>query len=90
MKVILKDKREVVIDLYALTLGEVRSLLETKKKEHDGDAILGKAVGMTDKELASLPFPDYRKITRAFWECVRDPLKDEDDIKNSQSESIST
>jgi hypothetical protein len=90
MKVKLKDGREVSIDLYALSVGEVRSLLEVKKKEHDGDAILGKAVGMTEQELTSLPFPDYRKITRAFWECVRDPLKDEDEEKNSQSESIST
>lgn len=89
MKITLKDKREVSIDLYALTLTEVRSLLDSKKKDNEGDEILCKAVGMTKDELQALPFPDYRKITKAFWECVRDPLKDEDDAKNSQSESTS-
>jgi hypothetical protein len=87
MKVKLKDKRELSIDLYALTLLEVRQLLDTKKKDNEGDDILCKAVGLTKEELQALPFPDYRKITKAFWECVRDPLKDEDDEKNSQSES---
>lgn len=89
MKVKLKDKREVSIDLYALTLADIRSLLDAKKKDGEGDEILCKAVGMTKEELQALPFPDYRKITKAFWEYVRDPLKDEDDAKNSQSESTS-
>ncbi len=89
MKVILKDKRTVTIDLYALTLADVRGLLETKKNDHEADAILCKAVGMSAEELRGLPFPDYRRITKAFWECVSDPLKDDDEIKNSLSESMS-
>lgn len=89
MKVKIKDGKEFSIDLYALTLAEVRSLLEPKKKDSEGDDILCKAVGLTKDELQALPFPDYRKITKAFWECVRDPLKDEGTEKNSQSESTS-
>jgi hypothetical protein len=85
----LKSGKEVTIDLYALTVQDVRSLLDVKKKQHEGDELLGKAVGMTADELAALPFPDYRKLTRFFWQCVSDPLKDEDDAKNSQSESTS-
>lgn len=85
----LKSKGKVTVDLYSLTVSDVRSLLDTKKKQHEGDEILGKAVGMTSEELAALPFPDYRKLTRFFWMCVNDPLKDDDDEKNSQSESIS-
>jgi len=85
----LKSGRQVKIDLYALTVADVREFLTTKKKDHEGDAILGKACGMTPDELAALPFPDYRKITKEFWACMSDPLKDEDDVKNSQSASTS-
>jgi hypothetical protein len=81
--------RTVTVDLYNLSVAEIRSLLDMKKKQHEQDEILGKAVGMTPEELISLPFPEYRKLTRFFWQCVNDPLKDEDDAKNSQSESIS-
>lgn len=86
-KILLKSKGEIEINLYNLSVGDVRSLLDTKKKQHEGDEILGKAVGMTAEELADLSYPDYRKLTKFFWECVNDPLKDEEE-KNSQSESI--
>jgi len=85
----LSDGTEFEIDLYKLTVSEVRTLLDNKKKEDDGDAILAKAVGMTAKQIASLPFPDYRKITRAFWQAIRNPLADEETEKNSLSESTS-
>jgi hypothetical protein len=85
----LKSGKEVTIDLYALSVADVRSLLDVKKKHHEGDELLGKAVGMTTQELLDMPFPDYRKLTRFFWKCVSDPLKDEDEVKNSQSESTS-
>jgi len=81
--------RKVTLDLYTLSVTDIRDLLDTKKKARDGDAILSKAVGMTEKELAELPYPDYRKLTKFFWLCVNDPLKDEDEIKNSQSASTS-
>jgi len=85
----LKSGKQVKIDLYALTVAEIREFLTAKKKDHEGDVILGKACGMTADELAALPFPDYRKITKEFWERMSDPLKDEDDEKNSQSVSTS-
>ena len=85
----LKSKGIVKVDLYALTVADVRSLLDVKKKQHEGDEILGKAVGMTPKDLLEMPFPDYRKLTKYFWKCVSDPLKDEDEVKNSVSESTS-
>jgi hypothetical protein len=88
MKVKLKNKTEVTIDLYALSVAEVRELVDVKKKDHEGDDILGKAVGMSVAEIQALPFPDYRKVTRAFWKCVRDPFIDgDDDEKNLPSES---
>lgn len=79
--------REVTIDLFALSVLDVRNLLDVKKKAHDGDVILAKAVNMTVEEIEALPYPEYRKLTRFFWQCVNDPLKDEDEEKNSPSES---
>lgn len=81
--------RKVTVDLYALTVADVRDLLDVKKKAHDGDVILSKAVGMTAAELQAMPYPEYRKLTRFFWKCINDPLKDEDEEKNSVSESTS-
>ena len=79
--------REVTIDLYKLSVQDVRDLLDTKKKAHDGDVTLSKAVDMTVQEIEALPYPEYRKLTRFFWKCINDPLKDEDEEKNSPSES---
>lgn len=81
--------RTVTVDLYSLSVAEIRALLDMKKNQHEQDEILGKAVGMTAGELAEMPYPEYRKLTRFFWKCVNDPLKDEDEEKNSLSESIS-
>lgn len=83
----LKSKGTVEIDLYSLSVTDIRSLLDTKKKQHEGDEVLGKAVGMTAEQLAELPYPDYRKLTKYFWQCVNDPFKDEENEKNSLSES---
>lgn len=85
----LKSGKEIKIDLYALTVADVRALLDSKNQKHSGDDLLCKAVGMTVEELAALPFPDYRKITRAFWQAISDPLKDEGEEKNLVSESSS-
>lgn len=79
--------REVVIDLYALSVLDVRNLLDVKQKAHDGDVTLAKAVNMKIEEIEALPYPEYRKLTRFFWKCVNDPLKDEDEEKNLPSES---
>lgn len=79
--------REVTINLYALSVLDVRNLLDVKKKAHDGDVILAKAISMTVDEIEALSYPEYRKLTRFFWQCVNDPLKDEDEEKNLPSGS---
>jgi hypothetical protein len=81
--------RTITVDLYKLTVQDVRDLLDVKKKPHDGDVILSKALGMPPEDLEAMPYPEYRKVTKFFWQCVNDPLKDEDDAKNSVSESTS-
>lgn len=93
MKVTLKDKTEITVDLYLISIADVRSLLEGKKNKDDKysfeDTIIAQAAGITADQLKALPFPDYRKIVKVFWDCIRDPLKDEETEKNLASESTS-
>ena len=93
MEIKLKDKSIITIDMYSITVSEVRSILDSKKEKADPfgqeDTVISKACGISVERLRELPFPDYRKIIKAFWDCIRDPLKDEGEEKNSVSESIS-
>ena len=89
MKVKLKNGKEVSIDLYKMTVAEIRKMGEANLPIDEGDELLAKAIGMTKEEIQSLVYPDYRKITKKFWEYARNPLQDEDDEKNSPSESTS-
>lgn len=81
------------MDMYAVSVGEIREILEVKKSKDDPyskeDAVIGKTVGMTAAEIQALPYPNYRKIVTAFWKAMKDPLQDDGEEKNSVSESIS-
>lgn len=83
----LKKTGKVTVDLDNLSVLDVRNLLDVKKKSREGDEILSKAVSLSADEIGAMPYPEYRKLTRFFWECVNDPLKNEDNEKNSLSES---
>lgn len=85
----LKKTGTVTIDLFTLTVKDVRDLGNPKQKTAEGDEIMGRACGLTVEQLSAMPYPEYRKLVRFFWKCITDPLKDEDDAKNSLSESIS-
>jgi len=84
----LKKTGTVTIDLDNLTVLDVRSLLDVKKNARDGDETLSKAVSLSADEMGAMPYTEYRKLTKFFWQCVNDPLKNEDNnVKNSHSES---
>lgn len=85
----LKSKGTVTVDLEKLTVADIRTLTNAKTKQAEQDRILGLAVGLSEDELTAMPYPEFRKLTRFFWQCVNDPLKDDDNAKNSQSESTS-
>lgn len=74
--VILHDGREVIIDLYQITIAEYRSLFDPKQPDIEGDAILAKCCGMTVEEVANLPQPDYRALSKIFFQKAREPLAD--------------
>lgn len=85
----IKSIGTVTVDLEKLTVLDVRTLTSKNAKDHEGDVILAKACGLEVEKLMTLPFPDYRRLTRFFWKCIADPLKDEDEEKNSPSASTS-
>lgn len=76
MDVTLSDGRGLVIDLSKITMVEFRSVLDPAQEAKEGDAIIGKCVGMTAEEVGELPMPDYRRLAQAFFVKAREPLAD--------------
>ena len=82
----LSDGREIEIDLYKLTLEEYRALFNTAQKPEDEDVILARVFGLDVEDYRKLPYPDWRRLTVAFFDAARNPLAS----PNSLSESTST
>lgn len=72
----LSDGREVTIDLYKITIKEWRALLNPEQKEDDEYALLAKVSGMKPKEVADLPYPDFRLLGQKVAEKASSPLSD--------------
>lgn len=68
---VLHDGREITFDLYAVTMADLRSLFDNNQTDEEGDAIIGKSIGMSGEEYAALPVPDYRLIATEFFKKVR-------------------
>ena len=64
------------INLSLISIKEFRSLLDEKQTAEEGDVILAKACGVTVDEIQALPYPDYRRLVKAFYEKAREPLAD--------------
>jgi hypothetical protein len=72
----LSDGREIVIDLYKITIKEWRALLNPEQKEEDEYKLLAKVSGLTAKEVADLPYPDFRLLGLKVAEKASNPLSD--------------
>jgi hypothetical protein len=69
----LKDGREIEFDLSKMSIAEYRSLFDPEKKADDGDEIIAKVTGLTDKEIGELPYPEYKKVAMAFFRKAAEP-----------------
>lgn len=78
--------KEITVDLNRITIREYRSLFDPAQAREDEDAIIAKAFGVTVEEMLDLSQPEYRRLTKIFFEKAREPLDD----PNSQSGSTST
>lgn len=67
---------EFTIDLGKITIAEYRSLFKVEQSEADGDAIIGKAVGLTGDEVGALTMIDYKRLLKQFYATAREPLAD--------------
>ena len=66
--------REIIIDLMKPSAKEWRLITNPKTTEEEEYAILGKATGLTNVELAELAQPDYRLVIDAFVRLGTQPL----------------
>ena len=68
--IVLKDGREITIDLDAITISEFRRLLDKDQPNDEEDAIFSKVTGI---DVSALPFNEYRRVTAAFFNKVKEP-----------------
>lgn len=66
--------REIIIDLMKPSAKEWRLITNPKTTEEEEYAILAKATGLTNVELAELAQPDYRLVIDAFVRLGTQPL----------------
>jgi len=72
----LLDGREITFDISKISLREFRALIDPDRPDEEGDELLGRCAGLDAEEVADLPYPEYRKLTRAFFAKAREPLSD--------------
>ena len=69
----LKDGREINFDLSQMTIAEYRSLFDPEKKADDGDGIIAKVTGLTEADITALPYPEYKRVAKAFFKKAAEP-----------------
>lgn len=86
MVITLSDGRELAVDLTKITITEYRRLFKNETTPEEEDAFLAPCFGLTLEQFQALSYPDYKRVTNAFFEAAKNPLAD----PNSQSASTST
>ena len=73
---VLKDGREIEIDLYEISIGEWRALLRPDQSDEDEYATLAKITGLTAKEVEDIKKPDYSFLIQAIVAKAANPVSD--------------
>jgi len=73
---VLKDGREIEIDLYQLSIGEWRALLRPEQSDEDEYAALAKITGLTAEEVVEIKQPDYKLLIQAVIKKAANPVSD--------------
>jgi hypothetical protein len=73
---VLKDGREIEIDLYEISIGEWRALLRPEQSDEDEYATLAKITGLTAKEVEDIKKPDYSLLIQAIVAKAANPVSD--------------
>ena len=72
----LSDGRKVYIDLYKLSKTEYFEVVALKPSNEQADKAFAKITGLTSKEVAEMPYPDWKMIRDAFMEKAISPYAD--------------
>jgi hypothetical protein len=83
--VTLSDGRELTVDLTKISIREYRRLFIDETTLDEEDALLAPCFGLTLEEFQTLPYPDYKAATHAFFERARKPLADPNSVSASTS-----
>ena len=73
---VLKDGREIEIDMYQLSIGEWRALLSPDQEDEDEYKTLAKITGLTAEEVEEIKQPDYKLLIQAVIKKAANPLSD--------------
>jgi hypothetical protein len=73
---VLKDGREIEIDLYEISIGEWRALLRPEQSDEDEYATLAKITGLTAKEVEDIKKPDFTLLIQAITTKASNPVSD--------------
>ena len=73
---VLKDGREIEIDLYEISIGEWRALLRPEQSDEDEYATLAKICGLKAKDIEDLPYPEFRLLVQAITTKAANPVSD--------------
>ena len=73
---VLKDGREIEIDLYEISIGEWRALLRPDQSDEDEYVTLAKITGLTAKEVEDIKQPDYKLLIQSVIKKAANPVSD--------------
>ena len=85
MVITLSDGRVLTVDLTKITIAEYRKLFKQETTPEEEDTLLAPCFGLTVEEFETLPYPDYKRATAAFFEQARNPLADPNSVSASTS-----
>ena len=83
--VTLSDGRVLTVDLTKITIAQYRVLFKQETTPEQEDELLAPCFGLKLEEFEALPYPDYKRVTKAFFERARDPLSDPNSVSASTS-----
>ena len=73
---VLKDGREIEIDLHKISIGEWRALLRPEQPDEDEYATLAKVTGLTADDIEGIPYPEFRALIQAVIQRAANPVSD--------------
>lgn len=82
----LSNGRNIKVDLSEITIAEWRFMWAFDSDNDKSDAILGSVVGMTVKEIQTLKYQDFKRLTKAVIEAAAQPMADENLAKASTTD----